>query len=113
MDEDSQDEHLVNLLRKAGHDVVTVNEVGLTGQNDLIILDYSKQTQRLLLTFNCDDFQALHQENPTHPGIIVVYHNFEFSKDMSFGDIIGAIANLEAAQIPLAGQFISLNQWNY
>ena len=113
MDEDSQDKILVRLLRRAGHDVITVNEVGLTGQQDPVVLDYARQTQRLLFTFNCDDFQALHDANPNHPGILVVYHNDDFSKDMGFKAIVRAIANLENANIPLANQFISLNQWNY
>ena len=113
MDEDSQDKILVRLLRRAGHDVITVNEVSLTGQQDPVVLDYARQTQRLLFTFNCDDFQALHDANPNHPGILVVYHNDDFSKDMGFKAIVRAIANLENANIPLANQFISLNQWNY
>ena len=113
MDEDSQDKHLVRLLRRAGHDVITVNEVGLTGQPDPVVLDYARQTKRLLFTFNCDDFEALHNTNPNHPGILVVYHNYNFSKDMSFKAIVRAIANIERANIPLANQFISLNQWNY
>ena len=113
MDEDSQDKILVRLLRRAAHDVITVNEVGLTGQQDPVVLDYARQTQRLLFTFNCDDFQVLHEANPNHPGILVVYHNDEFSKDMGFKAIIRAIANLENANIPLANQFISLNQCNY
>jgi hypothetical protein len=32
---------------------------------------------------------------------------------MSFQAIIKAIANLEAAHIPLTNQFIALNHWNY
>jgi hypothetical protein len=32
---------------------------------------------------------------------------------MSFKEIVKAIANLEAAMMPLANQFISLKQWNY
>ena len=113
MDEDSQDKLLVGFLRRAGHDVLTVNEVGLTGQPDPMVLNYARQNNRLLFTFNCDDFEALHEANPIHPGILVVYHNDDFSKDMSFFAIVRAIANLEAANIPLANQFISLNQWNY
>ena len=68
---------------------------------------------RLVLTRNYDDFQALHFSNPIHPGILIVYTSQDYSKDMSFKTIVRAIANLEAANIPLANQFISLNQWNY
>ena len=56
IDEDSQAKALVQLLRKAGHDVVTVNEIGLVGQPDPVILAYAKQKNRILLTHNCQDF---------------------------------------------------------
>jgi predicted nuclease of predicted toxin-antitoxin system len=113
IDEDSQGKPLVNLLRKAGYDVITANEAGLAGVADSIVLDYAKEQYRVLLTQNCDDFKALHQENPYHPGILVIYHNNDPSKDMSRQAIVRAISNLEAANISLANQFISLNQWNY
>ena len=113
IDEDSQAKPLVNLLRKAGYDVMTANEAALAGLADSIVLDYARENNRVLLTQNCDDFKTLHQENPHHPGILAIYHNDNRSKDMGRQDIVRAIANLENANIPLANQFIALNQWNY
>ena len=113
IDEDSQAKPLVKLLKKASYDVLTANEAGLAGVADSIVLDYARGDNRVLLTQNCDDFKFLHQENPYHPGILAIYHNDNFSKDMSRQAIIRAIANLEAANILLTNQFISLNQWNY
>ncbi len=113
IDEDSQDKILVKFLREAGHDVVTVNEVSLMGQPDSIVLSYARQSNRILLTLNCRDFKALHQANPNHSGILAVYQDALPSKKMSFKAIVAAIANLEAANMPLANQFIPLNQWNY
>jgi hypothetical protein len=51
--------------------------------------------------------------NPFHPGILAVYRSANSSKNMDRKDIVRAIANLEAANIPIANQFISLNYWNY
>jgi predicted nuclease of predicted toxin-antitoxin system len=113
VDEDSQDKIFVKLLRIAGHDVLTVNEAGMNGKPDPVVLDYARSQNRLLFSFNCNDFKALHKENPTHPGILVVHHESDFSKNMSYQDIVRAIANLEAANIPIANQFLSLNHWNY
>jgi predicted nuclease of predicted toxin-antitoxin system len=113
IDEDSQAKPLVNLLRKAGHDVATANEVGLAGKIDSLVLNYAREENRVLLTKNCDDFQALHQTSPNHPGILVIYQNDFRSKNMSRQQVVRAIANLEAANIPLANQFIALNHWNY
>jgi predicted nuclease of predicted toxin-antitoxin system len=113
IDEDTQDKLLVRLLRNAGHDVITVNEAGLMGQTDPIILDFARANSRLLLTYNCDDFEELHKSNPIHSGILAVYRDADSSKDMSFKTIVRALANLEANHIPLVNQFIPLNHWNY
>lgn len=129
VDEDTQALPLVKTLRKANHDVVTVNEANLMGQPDNIVLEYATQNNRIVLTRNCRDFEgegcavarripnhlveALHEANPNHPGIFVIYQEADPLKKMSRKDIVKAIANLEAAQIPLQNQFISLNHWNY
>ena len=113
IDEDSQDKILVKLLREAGHDVITVNEAGLMGEPDPLILQYAAQANRILLTLNCRDFRILHQANPKHSGIFAIYQEANPAKKISFKQIVKAIINLEAANISLANQFISLNHWNY
>ncbi len=106
IDEDSLAKSLVKMLREVGHDVITVNEIGLNAQLDSIVLNYALENKRILLTHNCRDFEALHQKNPNHSGILAVYREADFSKNMSRQDIVKAIANLEAASISLANQFI-------
>ena len=113
IDEDSQAKPLVSLLRKSGHDVETANKADLSGKEDFLVLNYARTNNRVLLTQNCDDFEALHQENSEHPGILAVYQNNDRSKDMSREEVVKAIANIETAKIELTNQFISLNQWNY
>ena len=113
IDEDIQAKPLVSLLRKSGHDVETANEAGLSGKEDFLVLDYARVKNRILLTQNCDDFEALHRANSEHPGIFAVYQNNDRSKDMSRKELVKAIANIEMAGITLTNQFISLNQWNY
>lgn len=113
IDEDSQDKVLLKLLRKAGHDVVTVNEAGLMSQPDIVVFRYAVEKNRVILTFNCGDFEIIHEENPCHSGILAVYKNDDYSKDLTFKELVRAIANLESATFALANQFISLNHWNY
>jgi predicted nuclease of predicted toxin-antitoxin system len=113
LDEDSQATYLVNLLRAAKHDVLTVNEAGLSSRPDATVLDYARQKGRVLLTRNCDDFEELHQASSVHPGILSVYQDLDPSKNMSYQAIVKAIANLEAAGYEVKNQFIVLNQWNY
>lgn len=113
IDEDTLAKVLVKMLKEADHDVLTVNEVGLSGEPDEVVLNYARKNQRILLTRNCQDFEELHLENSVHSGIFAVYENQDRRKDLSRKDIIKAIENIELASIPLANQFISLNHWNY
>jgi predicted nuclease of predicted toxin-antitoxin system len=113
LDEDSQARNLVNLLRAANYDVVTVNDSSLEGCSDSAVLDYARQQGRLLLTRNCDDFLELHQAKPFHDGILAVYQSSDKSKNMSYQMIIKAIANLETSGYILKNQFVILNQWNW
>jgi len=113
IDEDYQDKRLVKFLKNAGHNIITVNDVGLSGSDDAIVLDYARRQGYLVLTRNCKDFEELHQANANHPGILGVYQDNDPLKNMSFQNVVRAIANLEAAGVPLTNQFISLNQWNY
>lgn len=113
LDEDSQAKYLVNLLEAAGHNVVTVNVAGLMNRSDSNVLDYARQDERILLTRNCNDFQELHQANSVHPGILAVYQGSDPSKNMSYQEIVKAIANLELVDYSLNNQFVILNQWKY
>lgn len=113
LDEDSQAKYLVNLLRATGHDVVTVNAVGLMNRSDLVVLDHARQDERVLLTRNCHDFQELHQANSKHSGILAVYQDSDASRNMTYQAIVQAIFNLEASGYVLEHQFVVLNQWNY
>lgn len=113
IDEDSLAKPLVKMLRKSGFDVVTVNEVGLSGKSDFIVLNYAQEKGRIVLTHNGQDFEKLHEQNPNHSGILAIYRNADYSKNMSRAEIIQAISNLEGTSVPLANQFIALNHWNY
>lgn len=113
LDEDSQAKYLVNLLQASQYEVLTVNQADLAGQPDPIVLSYAKQQGYVLLTRNCNDFQELHLAAPSHAGILAVYQSADESKNMSYKDILQAIANLEKSELPLENQFIILNQWNY
>ncbi|MEL6381100.1 MAG: DUF5615 family PIN-like protein [Cyanobacteria bacterium J06626_18] len=73
LDEASQAKYLINLMTAAGHDVLTVNGVGMNGSSDEDVLAYAQRTGRTLLTRNCDDFRELHEKNPKHSGIVAIY----------------------------------------
>ncbi len=61
--------HLIEM----GHDVLSAFNAGNANQNipDEEVLDFAKNCERIILTFNRKDFIKLHNENPNHFGIIV------------------------------------------
>jgi hypothetical protein len=65
---------VVEHLRAAGHDVLTVQEAGeqgSDGSDDAQVLAYGINAKRAVLTFNRRHFIRLHRQTPTHAGIIV------------------------------------------
>ena len=112
LDEDSQAKQLVRLLQVA-HDVLTINEIEMVGSADSAVLAFAQKQNRVLLTRNCSDFYELHKNTPDHFGILAIYQDADPRKNMNYQDIVGAIANLEASELSLIGQFVVLNQWNY
>lgn len=113
IDEDTQARRLVDMLRIDGHDVLTVNEAGVTGIPDSMVLEIATTQQRTLLTRNCDDFVELHEANSNHSGILAIYQDADLTKGMTYAAISNAILNLETTGLPLEGKFIVLNQYNW
>ncbi len=60
-------------LRRLGHDVLTTVDAGKAEQaiSDDQVLGFATSDGRCLLTLNRRHFVSLHQQNPTHTGIIV------------------------------------------
>lgn len=60
-------------LSELGHDVITLQELGLAGIKypDEDVLEKGVELNRSILTFNRKDFIQLHKKNPTHAGIII------------------------------------------
>jgi predicted nuclease of predicted toxin-antitoxin system len=113
VDEDTQAKRLVKLLREAAHDVLTVEEAGLEAHPDTQILEHARRQNRIVLTRNFEDFRALHEVGPQHPGICAMYEDRDAAKNMTRPAIARALANPEASGLELAGQFVALNAWNY
>ncbi len=102
---------LVQLLRGKGFDVQTVSEAGLTSMSDADVLDYARANGRVLLTRNARDFQALHEANGQHPGILVEYQDADPLKNMSYVQIANAVAKIVASGWDIQGQLVSINLW--
>jgi predicted nuclease of predicted toxin-antitoxin system len=64
---------LVAALRRFGHDVLTSYEAGQANQGipDDRVLAEATTERRCVVTFNRDDFLALHRQGVEHGGIII------------------------------------------
>lgn len=64
---------LINELRKLGNDVLTSYEAGNANQGipDDEVLAQATADHRTVITFNRDDFLALHRSGIAHHGIVV------------------------------------------
>jgi len=116
LDEDTQANRFIRLLRDAGHDVETATEAGLIHKPDTLVLSYARQNERLVLTRNCAHFHALHMSQVEPSGVLAIFqHNTD--SDLSDVQIVQAIATLEKfsreAGWAFETEFIVLNQWHW
>src|SRR5262245_29584857 len=115
LDDDSAALVLIQLLRKAGHDVQVPADVGTSGKEDPVHLTYSIREGRVFLSKNYKDFELLHllvrQAQGYHPGILVVRQDNDPTRDLTPRGIVRAIRNLLAAGVPVADEYIILNAW--
>jgi predicted nuclease of predicted toxin-antitoxin system len=115
LDDDSAAKLLAALLRSAGHDVQLPADVGLSKAHDPVHLVQAVQEDRALLTKNHDDFLQLHnlivRAGGSHPGILVVRHDNDPSRDLKPAGIVRAIRKLEASGVPIRDGFHILNHW--
>lgn len=93
-------------LRRLGHDVLTVQEAGYSGQAvpDEQVLDFAKTQERAVVTLNRKHFVRLHQERPDHCGIIVC------TFDSDFSGLARRIHEAVKGQEPLAGGLLRVNR---
>jgi hypothetical protein len=115
LDDDSAANLLVQLLRKAGHDVQIPTDVGLAAEADAVHLRHAIHEQRSCLSGNYQHFDDLHQlileAQGHHPGILIVRKDNDPKRDLKAPGIVRAIEDLLAASVPVADQCVILNQW--
>ncbi len=119
LDDCSNSDLLADLLRQAGHRLVRPSDAtgNLTGAKDEEHFAFAAANGLAIITKNASDFKDLHDVDPNHAGILAVYQDNDPGRDMGAGDIVKAIANLEAATQsggePISRRFHSLNDWRY
>jgi predicted nuclease of predicted toxin-antitoxin system len=70
----------VEALRNLGHDVLTSHDAGRSNLRipDDEVLEYAVSQERVLVTLNRKHFVKLHQNRPTHSGVIVCGVDLDF-----------------------------------
>jgi predicted nuclease of predicted toxin-antitoxin system len=93
---------VIDGLRRAGHDVLTVRELGLAyvGTPDETVMQRAIELNRTVLTMDERHYRRLHRVQPVHSGIVV------FNDD---GDRAALVARLDQAigqHLPLDGRVL-------
>jgi predicted nuclease of predicted toxin-antitoxin system len=115
LDEDIASRHLVQALKRAGHDVTTPGDTGLLGESDTLQVTHAVRDDRICLTGNSRDFEHLHNLillcGGSHPGIFALYGDSDRRRDLKPGQIVAAIQNVLEVLASLKSHFIRLNEW--
>lgn len=76
IDDDSVNRSLMRQLRQAGHDIMLLADVGLSGRKDAVHFCKAIKERRIVLTHNYRDFEdlatLLTEARGHHPGILVI-----------------------------------------
>jgi len=103
------------MLTKAGHDVATPLDADLMGDSDTLQMTLAVRDNRVCLTKNADDFEALHNLivlcGGSHPGRLTVRSNNDRRRDMKPGQIVNALTNLTAVITSVRDHVFCLNDW--
>lgn len=93
-------------LRRLGHDVVTLEELGKADQGllDAAVLALATEEERAVVTINRRHFVRLHEEDSAHAGIVVCSLDIDFE-----GQAKRITADLEGEEA-LAGQLFRINR---
>jgi hypothetical protein len=96
----------VEELRRLGHDVVTIQDAGRANRatSDADVLAFSCAEHRVLLTLNRKHFIRLHEDQPSHTGIVVC------SFDPDFIALAQRVHEAIATQSEMSGLLIRINR---
>jgi len=98
-----------------GHDVVSTQDLGKDSALDPEVFELAQLHGRVVLTKNTEDYFDLHEKHKDkgHFGVLAIYEHADPDRDMSYKDVVQALANIEGAGVVLANSFQSLNAWNW
>jgi hypothetical protein len=115
LDDDIAGAALIRALRRAGHDVRTPGDAGLTGANDPVHFRRAIREGRHILSRNYEDYEELHllvrEAQGRHSGVLVVRRDDPQKRNMKPHDVVRALRKLEAAGLSIVNEYTILNHW--
>ena len=112
IDEDSIDEDFIRALRSRNADVLTVADVGMLNKSDEEQLDWARQNNRVIFSFNIRDFYRLHTviigQGLSHAGIIIAPQQRYGIGDLMRGVL--KVINTKSSE-EMEGQLEFLSDW--
>jgi predicted nuclease of predicted toxin-antitoxin system len=109
LDENAESGWFASCLRKAGHDIACLRDLVPKGASDRGVLELAAHEQRVLYTRDRDSFD-LSISATGHPGIILEFVTGT-PGDMSYAQIVEAIAVIESRYPDLSNQVIIVNSF--
>lgn len=106
------DEDFVRALRSRNADVLTVADLGMLNKSDEEQLDWAKQNNRVIFSFNVRDFYRLHtaiiEQGLSHSGIILAPQ-----QRYGIGDLMRGVLKLinTKSSEEMQGQLEFLSDW--
>lgn len=113
LDEDTIKTALIQALRNADLDVVTVSDVSRLGYSDEEQLIWATEQERVIYSFNIGDFCRLHRDfmaqNRSHTGIVLASQ-----QQYSVGQQLRCLLKLAADKSPqeMVNQLVFLSAYN-
>jgi hypothetical protein len=111
LDEDASSRSLARELRARGIDVTTAISEGMLGEDDVAQLEFAKQQERVLYTYNVGDFYLLHtdyiSQSKEHAGMILV-HQRRFNLGEQIKRTLKLIATLSAEDMHNRAENLSM-----
>ena len=97
---------VVEELRRLGHDVLTIQEAGMTNQrfSDDAVLAFASGDNRAVLTLNRKHFIRLHNASVDHAGIVAC------TVDLDFAGQAARIHEIIDSRDSLEGELIRINR---
>lgn len=106
---ENMDQAVVEILLSLNHDVLTTSDAGKANQGipDEEVLAFAHSENRIVVTFNYQDFKRLHRLSSEHSGIIIC------TEDRDIAALAHRIhAALEEAAGNFGNQLIRINRPN-